>query len=125
MRRFIVAACLMLILIGICCASLWNTRHSSQILSEKVVHIAYRMPRDYEWILAELYLLEEQWRELKGLLTHHVRHDSMGDIASAFARAKVYAEAEEELHLQAELVELYRLFADIGIKEALTLDNIL
>ena len=125
MKRFITAICIMLVLICICFVSLKSSRASTAMLLEAVDEISQSISGDSTQVSTGLDSLVLLWHERQDVLAHHMRHDSMDEIATALVHAQVYAADSAWTDLKCELAELRRLFADIKGREEITLNNVL
>ena len=125
MKRFILAMCIMAVMIGVGGLSLWHSRYSSNVLTAQVVYIQNHALDDREASVREVKQLEQMWTQRQTWLLHHMRHHMMDEIGKVMSRTRVYAEEDERALLRAALSELQWLFHRIYDEEQVNLDNIL
>ena len=124
MKRFVLAICILAVMICVGILSLWHSRHASDELIAQISYIEEHLD-DREALLREVERLERMWQERETLLLHHMRHDLIDGVGSVMSRLRIYAEEEERANMRASLSELNWLFNRIHDEEQVSLDNIL
>jgi len=125
MKRFVLAVCIILVMIGAGILSLWHSWYSSNTLAAQVSYIQNHAFGDRDRSVQEVKNLEHLWNERQTWLLHHMRHHMMDDIGKVMSRTRVYADEDERALLRAALSELYWLFNRIYDEEQFNFDNIL
>jgi len=125
MKRFILALCIIALMVGTGAVSLWHSRYSSKMLREQISYMQNYAMHDRETSVREVENLTRMWNDRHTWLVHHTRHHMMDEVGKVLSRARVYAEGGESLRLSVQLAELDWLFYRIYDEEQFNIDNIL